>query len=123
QSRQIVADRVQRTSVSNNVVPLRRPTTNHSSDSATDVVRTVFQVLPPGIKSDTWLKGRNFYAQGLTGPSQRADAIYCLSHYLFYGDPDLLLPALGYGYEQERQWAIEQILAEKHYGHSKDINR
>ena len=86
-------------------------------------VETVFGVLPPGMDAETWLKGRHYHLQGLTGPSQRADAIFCLNHYLFYGDPQRELPALGYGYAKERRWTVERILTNGHNGHSKDINR
>jgi hypothetical protein len=30
---------------------------------------------------------------------------------------------MGYGYEQERQWAIERILLDRHHGYSKDIEQ
>ncbi len=43
---------------------------------------------------DNWYKGRLYHLNGLTGPSQRAEAIECLGHYLFYGDPSRDLPAL-----------------------------
>ena len=88
-----------------------------------EFVASVFRALPPGIISDNWYKGRQFHINGLTAHSQRAEAITCLSHYLFYGDPSRDLPALGYGYEQEREWAIREILASQHNGLSKDINR
>ena len=66
--------------------------------------------------------GREYAARGLTGPSQRAEAIFCLSHYLFYGDPEFDKSPLGYGYETERAWVIEQLLKAKHNQQSKDIN-
>ncbi len=90
----------------------------HTSD-----VTAIFSVLPPGIHADEWFRGRTYHAQGLTGPSQRADAIYCLSHYLFYGDPSCALPALGYGYETERELAIKHILELRNNGFSKDLNK
>jgi hypothetical protein len=46
-----------------------------------------------------------------------------MGHYLFYGDPEIKLPALGYGCEQERQWLLEKILSTKHNGQSNDLNR
>ncbi len=88
----------------------------------TDSVCSVFQQLPPGIIPDNWYKGRLYHLKGLTGPSQRAEAIECLSHYLFYGDPSRDLPSLGYGYEQERQWVIEQFLRVRNNGQSKDVS-
>jgi hypothetical protein len=105
------------------VVPFRKPDGIELSEYTLCTVLEVFQGLPPGINAETWIKGREFAQVGLTGKSQRAEAIYCLSHYLFYGDPERRLPALGYGYETERQWAIEKILSSLHNGCSKDINK
>jgi hypothetical protein len=105
------------------VVPFRKPDGVELSEYTLCTVLEVFQGLPPGINAETWIKGREFAQVGLTGKSQRAEAIYCLSHYLFYGDPERRLPALGYGYEKERQWAIEKILSSLHNGCSKDINK
>lgn len=106
------------------VLPFKRPV---KDSAATEVGSTdlacVFGALPPGIMPDIWTKGRQYASTGLTGPAQRADAIYCLNHYLFYGDPEHGKPALGYGYADERAWAVEQILHEKHNGQSKDITR
>ena len=79
--------------------------------------------LPPGIIVDNWYQGRLYHLNGLTGPSQRAESIECLGHYLFYGDPSRGLPALGYGYEQKRKWAIEEFLKINNNGQSKDINK
>jgi TOTE conflict system, Archaeo-Eukaryotic Primase domain len=90
---------------------------------AAAAVDRVFRTLPPGIMPDVWCRGRSYFETGLTGPSQRADAIFTLGHYLFYGDPDHGLEPLGYGYEEERRLAIERILALRHYGNSKDIAR
>jgi hypothetical protein len=114
---------VQAPTKSAQVIPLRRRTTNEdTSSTAAELVVENFGHWPNGMKPDVWLKGREYFEQGLTAPGQRADAIYSLSHYLFYGDPHLDRPALGYGYEQERQWAIERILLSKHNGQSKDID-
>ncbi|MBS1993453.1 MAG: hypothetical protein JSS83_23220 [Cyanobacteria bacterium SZAS LIN-3] len=103
------------------VIPIRNSVSPESSEEAVAVVKAVFQKLPPGIIADAWLRGRNYYYVGLTGPSQRADAIQSLSHYLFYGDPERLISAMGYGYESERQWVIEEVLKTKHHGFSKDL--
>ena len=108
-----------------NVVLLRRAKgagLSKESGEFIDYVRAVFHNLPPGIIVDNWYKGRIYHLNGLTGPSQRAEAIECLSHYFFYGDPSRDLPALGYGYEQERQWAIEEFLRVRHNGQSDEIN-
>ena len=93
------------------------------NELAAAAVRRIFKATPPGIIADTWWRGRCYFESGLSGPSQRADAIFALGHYLFYGDPEKLLEPLGYGYEEERRYAIESILARKNHGHSKDLNR
>jgi hypothetical protein len=104
-----------------NVVPLRRQHT--AAGEFTDFVRAVFVHLPPGIIVDNWYKGRLYHLNGLSGPSQRADSIECLGHYFFYGDPSRGLPPLGYGYEQEREWAIREFLIARNNGQSEEINR
>jgi hypothetical protein len=106
-----------------NVVPIRRAEKPPDSAEFSDFVRAVFHRLPPGIIVDNWYKGRLYHLNGLNGPSQRAEAIECIGHYLFYGDPSRELPALGYGYEQERQWAIEEFLRARNNGQSHEINR
>jgi hypothetical protein len=105
-----------------NVIPIR-PELMQQDIHLIAQAETVFGVLPPGMDAETWLKGRHYHLQGLTGPSQRADAIFCLNHYLFYGDPQRKLPALGYGYAKERRWTVERVLINSHSGHSKDINK
>ena len=106
-----------------NVIPLRRTERPIDAGEFIAFVRGVFRKLPPGIIVDNWYKGRIYHLNGLTGPSQRAEAIECLGHYLFYGDPSRDLPALGYGYEKEREWAITEFLTARHNGQSNDINR
>lgn len=106
-----------------NVIPLRRTDRPPDAGEFIAFVRGVFRKLPPGIIVDNWYKGRIYHLNGLTGPSQRAEAIECLGHYLFYGDPSRDLPALGYGYEKEREWAITEFLTARHNGQSNDINR
>jgi hypothetical protein len=104
------------------VIPIRSEL-KQQSEALVAQVEIVFAVLPPGMDAAIWLKGRLYHLQGLTGPSQRADAIFCLNHYLFYGDPSRELPALGYGYAKERRWSIERMLNWGHNGYSKDIAR
>jgi hypothetical protein len=112
-----------------NVIPLRRPEPRPEAEQVVPpsefsaFVSSVFYHLPPGINPDSWYKGRLFHLNGLSGPSQRAEAIFCLGHYFFYGDPSRNLPALGYGYEEERKWAIREYLDARHNGQSEDINR
>lgn len=90
---------------------------------ATAAIERVFQTPPPGIITEVWYRGRGYFESGLTGPSQRADATFCLSHYLFYGDPEKQLEPLGYNYEKERRHAVISILAAKSHGHSNEFNR
>ena len=108
---------------SNNVIPLRRTEQPVPPSEFTSFVSSVFGQIPPGMKVGTWYKGRQYHLEGLSGPSQRADAIYTLGHYFFYGDPGRGLPALGYGYKEERKWAIREFLEARHNGHSEDLNR
>ncbi|MCA9801766.1 MAG: hypothetical protein KC777_07250 [Cyanobacteria bacterium HKST-UBA02] len=107
----------------NNVVSIHRNQTAQEEGEFKNFVRAVFHQMPPGIIIDNWYKGRLYHLNGLTGPSQRAEAIECVGHYLFYGDPSCDLPALGYGYEQERQWALEEFLRSRNNGQSHEINR
>lgn len=104
------------------VVPIR-PAVTPTDDQYAPNVRKIFRSLPPGMNTATWWQGRCYYETGLTGDSQRAEAIHDLSHYLFYGDPSRPLSPLGYGYEDERDWVIRELLDTKHNGHSKDINK
>lgn len=106
------------------VLPFKKPVKQKGDNlDAIAEIESVFGAIPPGILPDIWSRGRQFASDGLTGPGQRADAIYCLNHYLFYGDPEQGKPALGYGYADERAWAVEQILADRHNGHSREIAR
>ena len=106
-----------------NVIPMRKPGIDLAASEAGIVVASVFQHQPSGIIADSWCRGREFHIGGLSGPSQRSEAIFCLGHYFFYGDPSRELPALGYGYEEDREWAIRQFLDLHHNGHSLDINK
>ena len=105
-----------------NIVPIRRTADNLQPSEFTNFVALIFGQLPPGIIADNWYKGRLFFHHGLAGPSQRAEALICVGHYIFYGDPSLGIPPLGYGYEQEREWALERFITSRHNGQSKDIN-
>ena len=87
-----------------NVVPIRE---HLDASSADESILSIFGFIPSGLNASDWLSGRQYYDEGLTGPGQRAHAIFCLSHYLFYGDPERCIQALGYGCEQERDWAIQ----------------
>ena len=106
-----------------NVVPFQKSERASEPSEFDEFVRAIFRRLPPRIIVENWYKGRLYHLNGLNGPAQRAEAIECVGHYLFYGDPSRDLPAMGYGYEQERQWAIEEFLRAHHNGQSEDINR
>ena len=106
-----------------NVIPLRKSQKAVQPSEYTAFVSSIFGQIPPGMDVDTWYKGQQFHLNGLSGPSQRAEAIFSLGHYFFYGDPSRELPALGYGYEEERKWAIQEFLDARHNGCSEDINR
>ncbi len=106
-----------------NVVPIRKEIKLPIDTECSAQVKSVFGHVPPGMNPDNWIKGRKFHEDGLTGPSQRAEAIFCLGHYFFYGDPSRDLPALGYGFEEERSWAIKEYLEARHNGYSRDISR
>jgi len=105
-----------------NVVPLRSPAVLPDNADG-HLVTTVFGHLPSGMNTENWCRGRLFSIEGLTGPSQRAEAIFCLNHYLFYGDPSRNLPAMGYGFAEERDWAVKEFLEARHNGQSSDISR
>ena len=104
-----------------NVVAIKRDMEMASEQSKAFVQKT-FGAFPPGINADTWVKGREYFEKGLSGESQRADAIFSLSHYFFYGDPQNAVQPLGYGCEQDRQRSVEQAISSQHNGFSKDIN-
>ena len=79
----------------NNVIPLRRAEKILPPSEFTAFVSSIFDQLPPGINPDSWYKGRVFHLEGLSRLPQRAEAIFCLGHYFFYGDPSRDQPGLG----------------------------
>ncbi|RTL37347.1 MAG: hypothetical protein EKK48_24030 [Candidatus Melainabacteria bacterium] len=103
------------------VVSLRPEMAPIGGEEAQKSVRQIFHKMPPGINCDSYLRGRHYYEHGLTAAGQRADAVFAMGHYLFYGDPERLISPRGYGFEEERKWLIEEILKAKHHGMSKDI--
>lgn len=120
-TREIIVAKAADSSRLPSIVSIRATPLEKGTPEAIEIVKTIFGRVPPGIKADTWLKGREYYYLGLTGPSQRAEAVFSLSHYLFYGDPERLISPLGYGYENERRWLIEEVIKTKHNGQSKDL--
>lgn len=106
-----------------NVVSIRSNIKAVVSSESTIFVNSIFGHQPLNINADDWQKGRQFHLQGLTSPSQRAEAAFCLGHYFFYGDPSRGLPALGYADIDRREDLIEEFLTTNHNGFSKDIAR
>ena len=104
-----------------NVVQIRKSVSAFVDTESAAFVGSVFGHIPASMNVETWTKGRTFHKEGLTGPSQRAEAIFCLGHYFFYGDPSRNLPPLGYGLEEERSYAIKEFLEARHNGYSRDI--
>lgn len=94
-----------------------------SSGSQEDLAQIieVFGHVPINIIAERWLAGRQIAQTGLTEQSQRHFAELALGHYYFYGDPSLSIAPLGYGYEDEREAVITQVLTTKHNGLSKEI--
>ncbi|MBX9942419.1 MAG: hypothetical protein K2Y32_24365 [Candidatus Obscuribacterales bacterium] len=103
------------------VVPFRPEIAPKGGEEAQKSVKKIFYKLPPGINCESYLRGRHYYEYGLSAPGQRADAVFAIGHYLFYGDPERMIQPRGYGFEDERKWLIEEILKAKHHGMSKDI--
>ncbi len=120
-TRQIILAKAAPKTTSGQVVPIRPNLPEQGDAEAISVVRKAFQKMPPGINCDTWVIGRHYFENGLTGPSQRAEAVFSLMHYLFYGDPERLISAMGYGYADERKWLVDEVIKNKHHGQSKDI--
>lgn len=100
------------------LTPVQRTT---SPDQLAQITE-IFGVIPPNIIPERWLAGRQFAQTGLLQQSQRHEAELSLGHYYFYGDPSLSIEPLGYGYEDERQAVLTQIIFGKHNGLSKEIN-
>jgi hypothetical protein len=121
-TKQVVVAQTAKSTRMAEIIPIRRDLPEDGSADSIKEVKSIFKKLPPGIKCDVWLRGRQYYNHGLSGPSQRADAVLSLSHYLFYGDPERLVSPLGYGYEDERKWLMKELLQTKHHGQSKDIS-
>jgi len=77
-----------------------------------------------GMIPEVYEAGRDYWAKGLTGTSQRHHAILCVGHYLWYGDEAAGVRALpGIGRADQRDAAIEAWLKEKHNGHSEAVLR
>jgi hypothetical protein len=76
-----------------------------------------------GIDWEKYQRGRQYWHTGLTARKQRHDAIICLGHYLWYGDPSSdLTPLPGQGNADIRAAKIKQCLEKLHNGQSKTLN-
>lgn len=74
-------------------------------------VEEIFSGTAFGIDPTAWLEGRhNFLSSAIP---LRATTRFSIGHYLFFGDPTLSLPALGYGLDRERDWVVKQVLLER----------
>ena len=76
-----------------------------------------------GRDHETYQRGRSYWLNGLTGPSQRHSAILSVGHYLWFGDTSQGVRALpGVRNAGARVEAISHWLREKHNGQSETIN-
>ncbi|MBX9695965.1 MAG: hypothetical protein K2Z81_26500, partial [Cyanobacteria bacterium] len=108
------------------IIPLRREgyrQDQESSDEAIATVIDIFGYVPPGMIVSRWVRGREFTQTGLTDSGQRHEASKNRHHYYFYGDPSLEIPALGYGYADEREMLVNSDMERLHNGRSNEINR
>lgn len=77
-----------------------------------------------GMIPEVYEAGREYWAKGLTAPSQRHHAILAVGHYLWYGDEAAGVRSLpGIGRAKHRAEAIELWLREKHNSHSESVLR
>ena len=77
-----------------------------------------------GLDWEKYQRGRQYWISGLTGPSQRHDAVICIGHYLWYGDSGSGLSPLPYPRNAKaREAKIAAWLESNHNGQSKAINR
>jgi len=77
-----------------------------------------------GLDWEKYQRGRQYWISGLTGPSQRHDAVICIGHYLWYGDSGSGLRPLPYPRNAKaREAKIAAWLESNHNGQSKAVNR
>ena len=76
-----------------------------------------------GLDWEKYQRGRQYWISGLTGPSQRHDAVICIGHYLWYGDSGSGLCPLPYPRNAKaREAKIAAWLESNHNGQSKAVN-
>jgi|GEM_PF-4177394 len=77
-----------------------------------------------GLDWEKYQRGRQYWISGLTGPSQRHDAVICIGHYLWYGDKGSGQSPLPYPRNAKaREAKIAAWLESNHNGQSKAVNR
>lgn len=75
-----------------------------------------------GIDWEKYQRGRQYWVAGLTARKQRHDAIICLGHYLWYGDPSNdLSPLPGQRNAAARATRIKHCLDKLHNGQSRTL--
>jgi DNA modification methylase len=70
-----------------------------------------------GLIADVWREGKSFFSVGAIPRGARDRGVYCVSHYLFYGDAEAGLSPLGYGREDERAQVIIDWFLRCYTGH------
>jgi hypothetical protein len=76
-----------------------------------------------GLDWEKYQRGRQYWNSGLTGPSQRHDAVICIGHYLWYGDSGSGLCPLPYPRNAKaREAKIAAWLESNHNGQSRAVN-
>lgn len=81
------------------------------------------ELFTTGVIEETYVKGRQYWLDGLTEANQRHEAVLCVEHYLWYGDPDQNLPAYpGRFNDETRLRLIRAWLEQKHNGFCRHIS-
>ena len=76
-----------------------------------------------GLDWEKYQRGRQYWLTGLTARKQRHDAVICIGHYLWYGDPSNdLAPLPGVRNAEVRATKIRACLEKLHNGYSKAVD-
>lgn len=76
-----------------------------------------------GLDWEKYQRGREYWQQGLTSSGQRHDAVFCIGHYLWYGDKASGVLPLPYSRNAKARAAkIRDWLQANHNGQSKAVN-
>ena len=77
-----------------------------------------------GVNWEKYQRGQKYWPEGLSAVSQRHDAVICLGHYLWYGDPGAgLAPLRGRRNAARRAELISRWLESHHNGFSRAVNK